>query len=281
MRWFAVPVVFSIEAPTEEAAVLLADDRHAAELQELLDYSEVSVAALGEDIDEDAKGRGRALERYLVAVTVTLEADDERAARSAGETAVTELDTVQQDFREVRDPAPTSDPRLLSEETKRAIDWADDLLEDQLRMDAEALRSGAKFEDLGWLDQVLPSCFAAHYDAALVERLIKVVNRVAHKLSSYPDTYLATTAEELAAHALIEEAVGVVELHEDEFTEEQAAVAQRELGDLHEDAFEDHDVLMLFDARFDGIETGEIADHMGFANLHVRDWFTPFRPGHH
>jgi hypothetical protein len=116
-----------------------------------------------------------------------------------------------------------------------------------------------------------------------------VVDRVATKLCSYPDTYLATTAEELAAHALIDEAVSVLEMHadqgaageqdEDAFTKEQAAVARRELDELREDAFEDHDILMLFDPRFDGIEAGEIAEMMGFANLHVRDWFTPFRPG--
>jgi hypothetical protein len=277
MRWFAVPVVFSIEAPTEEAAALLAEDRHAVELQELLDYPEVSVAALEEDVDEDAEGRG--FERYLVAVTVTLEADDERSARSAVKRAVSELDAVQHDLREVRDPSPVSDPRELFEETKRAIDYAKDVLADELRMDAEALRSGATFEELLRLDDVLPSCFANHYTAELVERFAELVAQVAGKLASYPSTYLATTAEELVAHALIEDAGAVAELRADEFSEAEAGTVAGELDDLHEDAFEDHDVLMLFDARFDGIETGDIADHMGFANLHVRDWFTPFRPG--
>jgi hypothetical protein len=224
MPWFAVPVVFSIAAPTEEAALLLAEDQHAGELQELLDYPDVAASALGEDVDEDRDDAG--LDRYLVAVTVTLDAGDERAARSAVGNAVGELDAVQHDFREVRDPAPASDPRLLSEETKRAIYWANDILGDQLREDAAALRAGEKFEDLIWLDQYLPSCFAGHYDADLVERFIEVVNGVAGKLASYPETYLATTAEELAAHALIEEAGGVVELHEDEFTKEQAAVTK-------------------------------------------------------
>ncbi|BCL18173.1 hypothetical protein ACPCBX_25200 [Streptomyces tuirus] len=44
--------------------------------------------------------------------------------------------------------------------------------------------------------------------------------------------------------------------------------------------FEDHDVLMLFDASLDGIEdTGnEINQALGLANLAAADWFVPFRP---
>jgi len=276
MSWFAVPVVFSIEAPTEEAAALLAEDQHATELQELLDYPEVSVAALGEDVDEDADGGG--FGRYLVAVTVTLEADDQRAARSTVERAVAEADAIRHDFREISEPSPTSDPRQLSEETKRAIDYAKDLLGDELRMDAESLRSGAKFEDLLRLADVLPGCFASHYTAELVERFSELVGRVASKLASYPDTYLASTAEELVAHAIIEEAGAVTELRDDRFSEDEAGTIARELDDLHEDAFEDHDVLMLFDARFDGIESGEIADQMGMANSTCATGSAPFAP---
>lgn len=43
--------------------------------------------------------------------------------------------------------------------------------------------------------------------------------------------------------------------------------------------FEDHDVLILFDPKLDGFEDpdGKAASQMGFANLGVADWFTPFR----
>ncbi|MBV6695581.1 hypothetical protein KV557_00375 [Kitasatospora aureofaciens] len=42
--------------------------------------------------------------------------------------------------------------------------------------------------------------------------------------------------------------------------------------------FEDHDVLMLFDARLDGIEdpTAEASQALGMVNLAPLDWFTPF-----
>ncbi|MEW2325342.1 hypothetical protein AB0926_30330 [Streptomyces griseoincarnatus] len=44
--------------------------------------------------------------------------------------------------------------------------------------------------------------------------------------------------------------------------------------------FEDHDVLMLFDASLDGIEDrgNEINQTLGLANLAAADWFKPFRP---
>lgn len=46
---------------------------------------------------------------------------------------------------------------------------------------------------------------------------------------------------------------------------------------MHDLAFEDHDVLMLFDARFDGIEDSDVGAMLGVANLHPKDWFKPFR----
>ncbi|KUL48984.1 hypothetical protein ADL30_34515 [Streptomyces sp. NRRL S-1521] len=44
--------------------------------------------------------------------------------------------------------------------------------------------------------------------------------------------------------------------------------------------FEDHDVLMLFDASVDGVEDrgNEINQALGLANLAAADWFKPFRP---
>jgi hypothetical protein len=275
MRWFSVPVVFLVEAPTEEAAVLLAEQQHADELVELLDYPAAFVSAVGEDVDEDSDS---AFERYLVAVHVTLEAESERTALAVVEQAVAELEAAARDFRELRKATATSDPRLLAAETKEAIAIARDWLSDHLRMDAVALREGGSFDELLMLSDVLPRCFAHHYTPELVEQLIEAVERVADKLVHYPDTYLASTAEELAAHALIDEARAALETT-GQFSDDQATTADRGLDGLHEVAFEDHDVLLLFDPRFDGIESGEIADQMGLANLHVRDWFNPFRPG--
>ena len=47
---------------------------------------------------------------------------------------------------------------------------------------------------------------------------------------------------------------------------------------VREFLFRDHDVLMLFDASLDGIESpdGELDEQRLFANLHPRAWFLPF-----
>ncbi|MFI1386440.1 hypothetical protein [Embleya sp. NPDC020886] len=42
--------------------------------------------------------------------------------------------------------------------------------------------------------------------------------------------------------------------------------------------FQDHDVLMLFNARFDGIEdpAGEVNQHLRIGDLRRNNWFEPF-----
>jgi hypothetical protein len=44
--------------------------------------------------------------------------------------------------------------------------------------------------------------------------------------------------------------------------------------------FQDHDVLMLFDARLDGLEDPDsgISQALGMVNLDTDDWFEPFSP---
>ncbi|MER5891313.1 hypothetical protein ABT160_46555 [Streptomyces sp. NPDC001941] len=44
------------------------------------------------------------------------------------------------------------------------------------------------------------------------------------------------------------------------------------------DLFEDHDVLMLFDTKLDGIELpdSDIHQALGVVNLQADDWFEPF-----
>ncbi len=98
---------------------------------------------------------------------------------------------------------------------------------------------------------------------------------VAGKLARYPDTYLASSAEELAAHALIHECEGIIEERGDELEEAEGVLDKfREVHDL---AFEDHDVLMLFDAALDGLEDSVLGEKLGVVNLRPNDWFKPFR----
>jgi len=123
----------------------------------------------------------------------------------------------------------------------------------------------------------LPAVYARHYTPDLVAQWAGSVETVAHKLAAYPDTYLASTAEELAGHALIARCEALVGERENELDDPDAV--REKFSEAHDLAFEDHDVLLLYDARFDGIEDSDIGEAMGMANLHVRDWFKPFRSG--
>ena len=81
---------------------------------------------------------------------------------------------------------------------------------------------------------------------------------------------LANVGEELALHALIDQAEAVLE----------AAGEDPDLGDFREAAIEDLDCLLLFDLRFDGFEDSPVADRLGMTNLRFEDWFKPFRSLH-
>ncbi|KNE81424.1 hypothetical protein AB0B04_18590 [Streptomyces xinghaiensis] len=93
------------------------------------------------------------------------------------------------------------------------------------------------------------------------------------------------TGEEMALHLGIDRAKSL--------TRNRSRLVAKSVEGLDEDRrdfdwdwcssvlFEDHDVLMLFDASLDGIEDSgsEVNQALGLANLAAADWFEPFRPG--
>ncbi|MEV7144665.1 hypothetical protein [Streptomyces tauricus] len=92
------------------------------------------------------------------------------------------------------------------------------------------------------------------------------------------------TGEEMALHLGIDRAKSL--------THNRPRLVAQTVAGLDEDSqdfdwdwclsalFEDHDVLMLFDASLDGIEDSgnEINQALGMANLAAAQWFAPFRP---
>jgi hypothetical protein len=92
-----------------------------------------------------------------------------------------------------------------------------------------------------------------------------------------------STAEEMVLHLILDDAPEMEALlYEDVpfvellpwFSEDDRTHTYE---DLREVLFEDHDVLMLFDARLDGIENSDLGEAMGMVSLHPRDWFHHFR----
>lgn len=84
------------------------------------------------------------------------------------------------------------------------------------------------------------------------------------------------TAEEICLHLAIEDAEAPNESHRHQMLPEHDDDYAWEL--CSELFFQDHDVLMLFDPRWDGIEDpeNEINRTLGMANLRPSDWFQPF-----
>ncbi len=88
------------------------------------------------------------------------------------------------------------------------------------------------------------------------------------------------TAEEMALHLIIDAAEGAT-LDGSLATDLSLPADPDRDGDfdaVRELLFRDHDVLLLFDASLDGIESPDwdLGEHRLFANLHPRAWFLPF-----
>lgn len=89
------------------------------------------------------------------------------------------------------------------------------------------------------------------------------------------------TAEEMALHLAIEDAPSYLDDIETSDTAHTQLPEHRDDYDWNACSdlfFQDHDVLMLFDARLDGIEDpdGDVNQHLGMGDLHAAAWFEPF-----
>jgi hypothetical protein len=89
------------------------------------------------------------------------------------------------------------------------------------------------------------------------------------------------TAEEMALHLAIRDAPTYLEDVEDRDVDHTRLPAHRDdydWGACSTMFFQDHDVLMLFDARLDGIEDpdGSANQHLGAGDLRAAAWFEPF-----
>ncbi len=176
---------------------------------------------------------------------------------------------------------PTADPEKLKAEIESSIEDARFWIVANAQLELDTMKEGGTYKDMQSLEEILPPSFSSFYTPEFIEEFLQTVEKTAEKIKAYPDTYFASTAEELAAHALLESAAaGLRELANDEELAADPlllAAALENLTEIHETAFEDWDVLMLFEGQFDGLESSQIAESMGMANLHPRDWFKPFR----
>jgi hypothetical protein len=184
---------------------------------------------------------------------------------------------------ELGDACPEHEDRafVISLTGQALIDGATAWVTDHVKMEGEELAEGSPYGNLILLPNWLPANCARHYTPEFLARFLLAVEAVSRKLKHDPNPYLACTAEELAAHAILDEAADWADDWEDDSKGKFSIVdeprGRADIEWLKDSAFEDYDVLFHFDARMDGIEESELADQMGFANLAPLDWFKPFR----
>jgi hypothetical protein len=153
----------------------------------------------------------------------------------------------------------------LPKRIQKALGDAAVIVLDQYLEDLVNLGRGDSFDQTAMSD-ALPRKYLPRYDLLFAKAFVVCVSTVSWKLQSPDEQELACVAEELALNAIVGQAQTLLE------TRGRAV----DLGDVYEEAFQDVDFAFLFDARFDGIEESELADHLRMANLRFDDWFKPF-----
>lgn len=169
----------------------------------------------------------------------------------------------------------------LCDTTKALVDAGTDWVKDLASEECDQLAQGACFAELVWLPQWLPAVCSRHYTPRFLRRFLLAVEAAREKLKT--DCELECTAEELAAHAILQEAKDWGE-GLDQATKQACGVVDEALGRaqlalLEDIAFEDHDVLLMFDHALDGFSGTSVAALMGAVHLDPADWFKPFRSG--
>ena len=155
---------------------------------------------------------------------------------------------------------------MLSPEQEDALRSAAVVLLDRFFADIDHLEAGGDFADADMVEY-LPPRFLPKYDHLFAKEFLLCVATVAWKLAQPGQSTLACVGEELALHALVTEAEGIL----------GARGALVDLADLLELATEDADYELLFDMAWDGIEDSDTGRDMRVANLAFDDWFRPFR----
>lgn len=175
------------------------------------------------------------------------------------------------------------DPRdsefVLSEDARCLIlAVGETLVYEHFREDARLLQEGKRFGELRWMGDWLPACYADDYTPQLLLRIAKTVKETAHILTE-PRPYLACTAEELAAHAILFHARATALEALDlcfSFGVDDAKFAAEDIRLLRSRVFEDLDVLLLFAPTLIDVDSSPLADPARFTNLRLEEWFLPF-----
>jgi hypothetical protein len=275
-RWFGVPAMLVITAPTRAAAEELADMIATERLPRLLDFTVNSIRVLGRHQPDERPREG--VPAWTVEAILVLKAGDAEEARRDVERVCRRDAGGSHLFLGFGAADEIEDQERLSPMCRRLLASTVEVLVHHLGEDLADIATGKAFEDTWFLPDCLPSRFQDAYDLPFLERWVGKVETVGLKLLQYPDTYLACTAEELAAHAILADARANFDLLGE--TVDGADLCDQlteEIDVLDDCAFEDHDILMAFESVPCPVDNPAIVEMMGIANFTPDTWFTLFR----
>ena len=149
-----------------------------------------------------------------------------------------------------------------------------------LAEDRGRLAAGVRFAELADLPCWLPPAYAKHYTPRLLGEFARCVERVGSELDrEQPE--LSSTAEQLAAHAILGEALRYSDRAPGELAACGIGSRSEALGALEliaERVCGDGEMLILFDPELRAIMSGPLFARLRVADLAVAAWFEPSRP---
>lgn len=274
-HWFGVAATLVIAAPTRAAAQELADVIARERLPRLLDFSVYRHRLVGRHHSGGLRGHTA---MWVAEVVLALKATTAEEARHDVERVCRRDVAGSHLFLDFGPARRINVQDRLSAMCRRLVADATNVLAAHLWDDLADFGEGMPFEDAWCLPECLPVRFKSAYDIPFIERWIGTVETVGLDLLRYPHSYLACTAEELAAHAIIDQARAQLDnVGETPEGEKMRGQLAEELDMLHNSAFEDHDILMAFGSVPCPADDLFIAEVMNIANFTPDLWFKPFR----
>jgi hypothetical protein len=172
---------------------------------------------------------------------------------------------------------------VLTARTQTVLRLALEELSGQAWSEAAALGDKPLHRGAGGVFGALPPV-TLRQDGNWRRQMARAFDDLAADLSSGAEVRPRCTGEEMALHLGIARAEGL--------TRNRPRLVREAVADLPEhrrdfdwsacsdELFEDHDVLMLFDASLDGVEDSgsDVNQALGMVNLAPLDWFAPFDP---
>ncbi|MFD7861408.1 hypothetical protein [Streptomyces sp. NPDC059783] len=175
------------------------------------------------------------------------------------------------------------DEGVLTARTAAVLRLAGEELSALARQEAAALGDEPLPRGAGGVFGRLPA-ITLRRDGQWRKQMARAFDDLAGDLQAAGENWMGPrcTGEEMALHLMIDQARSITANRPNAVRDLVANLphssADYDWRGCSEDLFEDHDVLMLFDAQLDGMEApdSDIRQAMGMVNLAADEWFEPF-----